>query len=1535
MQKTETKSAFENFTNLYELSKTLKFELKPVPRTKKLLGLENKDVFLKDKERAENYAIIKTYIDRLHTKFINAALALPEAHINVSDFSKGQENMENSEEISDEQENSENDDNEGREVKSRHHKKIISLFNYLNKADRIEDSNKRFKGWVNVSKNEVSGNLFSKELINILNNEFKDELDTDIAVPVLFFNKDKKGSTRKLREVFNSFGKDGDGNGQDFTTYFSSAFHNNRKNYYKADGKAGRVATRIIDENLKRFISNKEKFEDIQKGAENNNSEQLQDSKKKIKKINLVKKYKELLTKFNAQSDWVEFKSKKTKQEELPADFDFKNWKEYAFGNKYEHFLQNKINGYNFIIGKLNKDINELNVDLTQFLRLHKQVHGEVKKQDEEFEVGKDNILSSGDSFIKKFIKHSETKLKFSRKIFSIFLNEEFSDSKNVFLSNRAITTISNKCFVSWHTFGGEILDYFNRKNKKQIKKLPDFVDLQIIIDVLNAANNASFQDLFKNKYFEKIDLNNKQREHDRERLEKLRRELKNGEHWNNFLHIIRFEFDSLVELHNDTANKLLIETVYKKGNKNYSRQEQEKQVGLLFDFAESANGILNMTKYFALRKKGVMIEDKKYANRNEIHEQVEIYLDGDDINQEKCLINQYYKALKNFVTKKPWMEDKIALNFDKSQFLGGWPQSQEKVKGGVILRKKQDSSELYYLAILGEKDKTFFENKDLYNAKGSIWQKMVYTQLQNPSRMLPKIFITPFLTKNDDKNKTEENWNGIDRKQSGAKDKMGIDINPTDEILNGYIQGKHKKQKGVNPNVEFLQKYFDFLKSSIEKYYNRKFNFPNTKEFKDTSLFYAWAEENVYNIEFIDINEQLITDLVVNLENKKKVYLFQVYNKDFELDEEIGKEKYGDNFLAKKEWRNQKERKEEEKEQGRENLETSFFKLLFDPRNLKNEKGVVYKLSGGAKMFYRSASENLNKKKIKDQNGQEKEIFDRQRYKENKLFLNVPIVMNFVNKKEGYKINGYINKIIAQTPFGQDKFRIIALDRGEKHLAYLTVLNEKGKILEMKSLNNIERFDKFGNPILEKNQYHDKDGKSIGKPKFESFKNYQNLLDQREIERLKARKSWEQIEKIADLKEGYLGFVSNIISNLAIKAIKENKIPIIVLEDLNAGMKQGRIKIEKQVYSKVEEKIAKKLNYLIDKKLGNFFNAWQLTPKIETFGGNIEDRNQVGIIFYVNPGYTSAICPACGFRRRKYIKPNDAKAEFKNIEINFEGIKYEFKDSLEAGSNNGGIHPIGTVVYSNVRRVIWNKHENNGRGDKQEIADVTTEFTKLFKEFGIDNLKDINKQIQELNFLDKEQEKMFWVRLCKWFHCVLEVRNSINKKRNIKEDNANSEIEEWGENRDFINCPHCYFDSEDDQKWNKLKEKIYIGSDSQSLKFNGDANGAYNIGRKGIIAIERIKEYQEELENFKKTWNIQNLPKKDEKNIITKNEKKFIITILYDEKKQPNYCVLETKNEDFKSIPLERKTRCYPDLFISDNKWDDATKKWAKNEIK
>ena len=64
---------FKNFTNLYELSKTLRFELRPVGETTKMLK-ENK-VFDIDENIKKKYEATKPFFDRLHRKFVKEALS--------------------------------------------------------------------------------------------------------------------------------------------------------------------------------------------------------------------------------------------------------------------------------------------------------------------------------------------------------------------------------------------------------------------------------------------------------------------------------------------------------------------------------------------------------------------------------------------------------------------------------------------------------------------------------------------------------------------------------------------------------------------------------------------------------------------------------------------------------------------------------------------------------------------------------------------------------------------------------------------------------------------------------------------------------------------------------------------------------------------------------------------------------------------------------------------------------------------------------------------------------------------------------------------------------------------------------------------------------------------------------------------------------------------------------------------------------------------------------------------------------------------
>ena len=72
---TSKKKTFSDFTNLYSLSKTLRFELKPTEATNRLLKENN--VVAIDMEIAQLYKEeLKPMLDELHRRFIDDAMSL-------------------------------------------------------------------------------------------------------------------------------------------------------------------------------------------------------------------------------------------------------------------------------------------------------------------------------------------------------------------------------------------------------------------------------------------------------------------------------------------------------------------------------------------------------------------------------------------------------------------------------------------------------------------------------------------------------------------------------------------------------------------------------------------------------------------------------------------------------------------------------------------------------------------------------------------------------------------------------------------------------------------------------------------------------------------------------------------------------------------------------------------------------------------------------------------------------------------------------------------------------------------------------------------------------------------------------------------------------------------------------------------------------------------------------------------------------------------------------------------------------------------
>jgi CRISPR-associated protein Cpf1 len=338
----------------------------------------------------------------------------------------------------------------------------------------------------------------------------------------------------------------------------------------------------------------------------------------------------------------------------------------------------------------------------------------------------------------------------------------------------------------------------------------------------------------------------------------------------------------------------------------------------------------------------------------------------------------------------------------------------------------------------------------------------------------------------------------------------------------------------------------------------------------------------------------------------------------------------------------------------------------------------------------------------------------------------------------------------------------------------------------------------------------------------------YLSKLEEKAENRDSARKEWKTIEKIKELKNGY---ISQVVHDLTGLMVEENA--VLVFEDLNSGFKRSRQKIEQQVYQKLELALAKKLNYLVDKKAvqgkpGHYLKGLQLTPPIKTFQ---DIGKQCGALFYVSPAYTSLTCPECGYRKNmSFSFENIGKAQkhVKDIDLHFKEVDNGFE--IFYTLNNQGKKKI-FKISSAVERLRWHRHGTayaKHHGPGEEVVKNTETSVGLTKKYKISECLQAlfvselslseKKEIRSSDFA-KIENADFYRQLFRYLEILLHSRNSIS-----------------GTDIDYIQCPRCLFHSDNG----------FCG-----FKYNGDANGAFNIARKGLLALRKIQQ-AEDPENIK-----------------------------------------------------------------------------------
>ena len=500
--------------------------------------------------------------------------------------------------------------------------------------------------------------------------------------------------------------------------------------------------------------------------------------------------------------------------------------------------------------------------------------------------------------------------------------------------------------------------------------------------------------------------------------------------------------------------------------------------------------------------------------------------------------------------------------------------------------------------------------------------------------------------------------------------------------------------------------------------------------------------ELSLYSLQFGQcVSEEYLRDL--QLEADSKLFIFHILNKDL--------------------------RTSTSREHA--NIHTTLFRHLFEP-------GTRLKLQGQAEIFKRPKTEKLpikrdtkgNEIKFVDHQGLKREVIEHRRYSVDKYFFHVPVLLNFARKMSVYEYKDHFRKTM-NVP--KQSVRFIGLDRGENNLIYYSVITQEGVILEQGPINKSI------------------DGKT----------DYLGKLVQREGDRQKARKEWDKIGSIKDLKSGYLSQAVRKVCDLLLQYQA-----IVVLEALNSGFKRGRQKIERSIYTQFETALATKLMYLFNKKndlyaAAGAMNALQLAP---LFGkmSDFEKSNVWGFIWKVPPAFTSITDPRTGFNFFSCKIDEPTKAGL---------IKFVTQDIKSIFYKDGrfSIDCNGWRLCTHVSRWVP-KDPFNKNYQAVEIR-LSARFCELFKKMEIEFEGGTDIRDQIIRVLDQKTKTSFHTEFIYLWRILLQLRNKST-------------------NDDFIASPvHPFFDS---------REVIH----GKALPENADANGAYNIAVKALVMYDKLK---------------------------------------------------------------------------------------------
>ena len=766
-------SLFDQFVQQYQLSKTLRFELKPVGATSKLL--EKEEVFRKDKALQENYEKTKPYLDRLHRAFVKEALAKEKGTFTEKELKEYAELCQKFQAAKEHKVKKDYKKQlEKREKELR--QKIIQSFEQQAQAEKYSlNSKKKSK----KKDQKALSILFGKEVFKILQARYGEEEETKIRDPI----------TGKQISLFAAW--------QKFSGYFTK-FQETRKNFYKNDGKASAIATRIIDQNLKRFCNNRVVFEKSLKGL-----------------------------------DFSEVESNFGKSLEQVFALDFYNHCLLQEGiDEYNQILGGvtlangeKRKGLNELINKYNQGQQDKKDNKRPYLRkLDKQILSEQEKLIGEIE-SEEELLAE----LKNFHQTAAAKTKSLKRLLPDFFKHNATyDIAKIYITKEALNTIAYRWTDEAPLLQASLKEVLKQEKiiVKSTRELPDCIALKHLKEALKQVAEKK-KKFWKERYSE-IGIFKNENAKEADLL------------WQQFLEIFQYEFQALFEGAISKKEKVgyqVFEKEFQALLQNFKITKESK--ALIKNFADQVLAIYQMAKYFAVEKKRQWSEDYDLGD---------FYTDPHKGYFEHFYQRAYeeivqpYNRIRNYLTKKPYEEKKWKLNFENATLAAGWDQNKEAEKWAVLLRQEKK----LFLGIMKKGCNQIFAEEKIKNlAPGSgqgKYQKMVYKYLPDPVKMLPKVCFS----KKNEKLLPKDEIKKIYESYKSYKNEG--------EFKKGETFSVSSLQKLIAFYKDCLKKYEGWQCYDFQ-------HLKPTEKYQDIKEFFEDVAKDSYKIEFQDLPAEYIRD--------------------------------------------------------------------------------------------------------------------------------------------------------------------------------------------------------------------------------------------------------------------------------------------------------------------------------------------------------------------------------------------------------------------------------------------------------------------------------------------------------------------------------------------------------------------------------------------------------------------------------------------------------------------------------------------------